>query len=96
MVCEQSLNVQSKAITYLLGKYGVDVNAMISHKLNIGEDSEAILIEGEESPPPILTKSRNEMGPEEAKLRNRSRSAEKSPTHLDDSVNKDLERSTKK
>lgn len=69
---------------------------MISHKLNIGEDSEAILIEGEESPPPILTKisdSRNDMGPEEAKLRNRSRSAEKSPARLDNAVVQDLERS---
>ena len=54
VACEQSLEVQSKPIVYLLAKYGVNVDAMISQKLQVSdqevasmagaEDNQAILI----------------------------------------------------
>ena len=45
---EAQLEVRSKPLTYLLAKYGFDVDAMISHKIIVteeeGEDHQAILI----------------------------------------------------
>ena len=38
MVVEQQLEVRSKPIIFLLQKYGVNVNSMISHKINVGEE----------------------------------------------------------
>ena len=64
VACEQQLEVKSKAMTYLLLKYGINVDQMVSHKVtapaesasageegSVGlEDDQAILVE--ESPSP--------------------------------------------
>ena len=55
MAIQSQLEIKSKPVTYLLGRYGVNVDAMISHKLNVPDapddaDSHAILVE--ESPSP--------------------------------------------
>ena len=50
------MEIKSKPITYLLAKYGFNVDAMISHKLNSvagsegPEDNAAVLIEENQSP----------------------------------------------
>ena len=38
MALEAQLEVRSKPLTYLLQKYGVDVNAMISQKIAVTEE----------------------------------------------------------
>lgn len=52
---ETQLEVRSKPLTYLLSKYGFDVDAMIAHKIAVTEeeieDQQAILIA--ESPSPV-------------------------------------------
>ena len=52
---ETQLEVRSKPLTYLLSKYGFDVDVMIAHKIAVTEeeieDQQAILIA--ESPSPV-------------------------------------------
>lgn len=56
MAIEQQLNVRSKPITFLLSKYGFNVDSMISQKISVGEeDNQAIMINENKSPREVLS-----------------------------------------
>lgn len=53
MAIEQQLDVRSKPITFILQKYGINVDSMISHKISVGEEEEdnsAIMIDENMTP----------------------------------------------
>ena len=91
IACENTLEIKSKPIKFLLSKYGFDVDAMISHKLNVPEDihnledNQAILLE--ESKSPIRNQQSLEQNANKLSIgavMPKSRSVSKSPNRKDD------------
>ena len=79
--------MRSKPITYLLSKYGFDVDAMISHKITVSEeDNQASLIEKSPSPnsrkQATSPKDPQALANLDVHIKTRSQSASKSPPRI--------------